>query len=57
MKFTQFLTEAKKEGANLHLEHIEDEILNRGVAGARDAIKCLLYRCGVVANSFRQFWL
>lgn len=27
-----------KEGKNLHLEHIEDEILNRGVAGARDAI-------------------
>ena len=38
MKFAQFLTEAKKEGANLHLEHIEDEVLNRGVAGARDAI-------------------
>ena len=41
MKFTQYLTEAKKEGANLHLEHIEDEILNRGVAGARDAINFL----------------
>ena len=41
MKFSQFLTEAKKEGANLHLEHGEDEILNRGVAGARDAINFL----------------
>jgi hypothetical protein len=41
MNYTQFLTEAKKEGANLHLEHIEDEILNRGVAGARDAINFL----------------
>jgi len=41
MNFTQFLTEAKKEGANLHLEHIEDEVLNRGVAGARDAINFL----------------
>ena len=41
MNFTQFLTEAKKEGANLHLEHIEDEILNRGIAGARDAINFL----------------
>ena len=41
MKFTQFLTEAKKEGVNLHLEHIEDEILNRGVAGTRDAINFL----------------
>ena len=41
MNFTQFLTEAKKEGANLHLEHLEDEILNRGVAGCRDAINFL----------------
>ena len=41
MKFTQFLTESKKEGANLHLEHIEDEVLNRGVSGARDAINFL----------------
>jgi hypothetical protein len=41
MNFIQFLTEAKKEGANLHLEHLEDEILNRGVAGARDAINFL----------------
>jgi len=41
MKFTQFLAESKKEGANLHLEHIEDEVLNRGVAGTRDAINFL----------------
>ena len=41
MNFTQFLTESKKEGANLHLEHIEDEVLNRGVSGARDAINFL----------------
>ena len=41
MNFTQYLTEAKKEGANLHLEHLEDEILNRGVQGGRDAINFL----------------
>jgi hypothetical protein len=41
MKFTEYLTEAKKEGANLHLEHLEDEILNRGVQGGRDAINFL----------------
>ena len=41
MKFAQFLTEAKKEGANLHIEHIEDEVLNRGVAGTREAINFL----------------
>jgi hypothetical protein len=35
------LTESKKEGANLHLEHIEDEVLNRGTNGARDAINFL----------------
>jgi hypothetical protein len=40
MKFQEFLTEAK-EGKNVHLEHIEDEILNRGVVGARDAINFL----------------
>ena len=40
MNFTQFLNEAK-EGKNLHLEHIEDEVLNRGVSGARDAINFL----------------
>ena len=27
-----------KEGKNLHLEHIEDEILNFGVPGGRAAI-------------------
>ena len=42
MNFTEFLTEAAvKEGKNVHLEHIEDEILNRGVPGARDAINFL----------------
>jgi hypothetical protein len=40
MKFTQFLTEAK-EDKNVHLEHIEDEIINRGVIGARDAVNFL----------------
>jgi len=39
-KFANFITEAK-EGKNVHLEHIEDEILNRGVVGARDAINFL----------------
>jgi len=40
MNFTEYLTEGK-EGANLHLEHIEDEVLNRGVVGARSAINFL----------------
>lgn len=41
MNFTEFLTESKKDGANLHLEHIEDQVLNRGVVGAREAINFL----------------
>ena len=40
MNFTKFLTEGK-EGKNVHLEHIEDEVLNGGVAGARNAINFL----------------
>ena len=40
MKFKEYLTEAK-EGKNVHLEHIEDEVLNRGVGGACDAINFL----------------
>ena len=34
-----FLTEAA--GKNLHLEHLEDEILNFGIAGGRSAINFL----------------
>ena len=40
MKFKQFLAESK-EGANLHLEHLEDNVLNNGVSGARTAINFL----------------
>lgn len=36
----QYLTE-DKEGKNLHLEHIEDEVLNGGVKGTRGAINFL----------------
>ncbi len=41
MKFKEYLNEASKEGANLHLEHLEDNVLNRGVVGARQAINFL----------------
>ena len=40
MKFAEYLTESK-EGKNVHLEHIEDEVLNRGVIGARASINFL----------------
>jgi hypothetical protein len=40
MKFIEYLKESK-EGKNVHLEHIEDEVLNGGVVGARSAINFL----------------
>ncbi len=40
MRFTEYLTEGK-EGKNVHLEHLEDNILNRGVTGARESINFL----------------
>ena len=36
-KFTSYLTETK----NTHMEHIEDNVLNGGVQGARESIKFL----------------
>ena len=50
MKFIEFITEAK-EGKNLHLEHIEDEVLNRGVPGTRDAINFLQSLRDMLAGS------
>jgi len=41
MNFKEYLNEASKEGANLHLEHLEDNVLNRGVVGARESINFL----------------
>lgn len=38
--FSQYLKESK-EGKNLHLEHLEDEVLNGGVTGTRGAISFL----------------
>ena len=40
ISFTDYLTESK-EGKNLHLEHLEDEVLNGGVSGTRGAISFL----------------
>lgn len=37
---SQYLNESK-EGKNLHLEHLEDEVLNGGVVGTRGAISFL----------------
>jgi hypothetical protein len=40
LNISQYLTE-DKEGKNLHLEHLEDEVLNGGVRGTRGAINFL----------------
>jgi hypothetical protein len=48
-KFSNYLQEENqgvilaeaKEGKNLHLEHLEDNVLNRGVVGARESINFL----------------
>lgn len=40
--FTQFLQlDEASEGKNLHLEHLEDEIFNNGIAGGRAAVNFL----------------
>jgi len=41
MNFLQYLNESKNPGANLHLEHLEENIFNRGVVGARESINFL----------------
>ena len=41
LRFKKYLIEAAKEGKNLHLEHLEDEVLNNGIDGARAAINFL----------------
>ena len=40
INYQDYLTESK-EGKNLHLEHLEDEVLNGGVSGTRGAISFL----------------
>ena len=40
MKFMDYIKESK-EAKNLHLEHLEDNVLNAGVSGARESIDFL----------------
>lgn len=40
LNFKHYITESK-ESKNLHLEHIEDQVLNEGVNGTREAINFL----------------
>ena len=50
LSFNGFLTEAK----NLHLEHLEDEVLNNGVVGTRGAINFLQSLRDMLAGSSKS---
>ena len=53
LKFSDYLTE-DKGGKNLHLEHIEDEILNYGVDGGRASINFVRSLRDMLAGSSRS---
>ena len=53
ISFAQTLTE-DKGGKNLHLEHLEDEILNYGVDGGRAAINFLRSLRDMLAGNARS---
>jgi hypothetical protein len=53
LNFSNFLTE-DKGGKNLHLEHIEDEILNYGIDGGRAAINFVRSLRDMLAGNSRS---
>ena len=53
LRFKQYLIEAK-EGKNLHLEHLEDEVLNNGINGTRAAINFLRSLRDMLAGSAKK---
>ena len=53
LKFKEYLVEAK-EGKNLHLEHLEDEVLNNGINGTRGAINFLQSLRDMLAGSSKK---
>jgi len=53
LRFTEIITESKA-GKNLHLEHIEDEIINNGVDGGRAAINFLRSLRDMLSGSARS---
>ena len=53
IKFSSFLTE-DKGGKNLHLEHIEDEILNYGITGGRASINFVRSLRDMLAGNSRS---
>ena len=53
INFNQFLAEGK-ENKNLHLEHIEDQIMNFGIDGGRAAINFLRSLRDMLAGGSRS---
>ena len=54
LTFKQYLIEVVKEGKNLHLEHLEDEVLNHGVDGTRAAINFLQSLRDMLAGNVKK---
>ncbi len=54
LTFKQYLIEAVKEGKNLHLEHLEDEVLNHGIDGTRAAINFLQSLRDMLAGNVKK---
>jgi hypothetical protein len=52
--FKQHITEASTEGKNLHMVHIEDQVLYGGVKGAREAIIALRSMRDMLAGNSPQ---
>ena len=53
LRFKEYLIEVK-EGKNLHLEHLEDEVLNNGINGTRAAINFLRSLRDMLAGSAKK---
>ena len=53
LTFKEYLIEVK-EGKNLHLEHLEDEVLNNGINGTRAAINFLRSLRDMLAGSSKK---
>jgi len=54
LTFKEYLIEAASAGKNLHLEHLEDEVLNNGVDGTRAAINFLQSLRNMLAGSSKK---
>ena len=54
LTFKEYLIEAASAGKNLHLEHLEDEVLNNGVDGTRAAINFLQSLRDMLAGNVKK---